>query len=165
MRITMPLIGLSLITLMLIPLGVSSSLVQIQPTPTLTVTPTSQPAPPVLIYPPDGAVLTHSITVQDLQYTTTGFMTHITVTGGDFAAHGCAAFYSECQPLDFENEDVLLPDGAYTWHVSTWKPLGTAISETGHFRIDTSNSDNLPLLLSATPSPTRIPAKPTPRGK
>ncbi len=132
------------------------------PTPTLTVTPTSQPAPPVLIYPPDGAVLTRSITVQDLTFLSTGAISYVTLIGRDFIARWCVGFLTECSPTYFENGDVLLPDGLYRWSVFTTKPLGSANSETWYFRVETDLSTGLPPMLTATPKPTRIPATPTP---
>jgi hypothetical protein len=111
-------------------------------TPTLAPTLTSQPAPPILIYPPDGAVLTQSLTIQQFEYLTTGFVTYVTVTGENFTARYCVASHSECMPYHFENETMLLLDGDYTWTVFTSKPLGSATSETWHFQIDTDTSDN-----------------------
>jgi hypothetical protein len=111
------------------------------PIPTLAATSTSQPAPPILIYPPDGAVLTESITIQRLEYLSTGFITYVTVTGQSFTARYCVALHGECMPYDFENETLLLPEGSYTWSVFTVKSLGSATSEMWGFQIDTDTSD------------------------
>lgn len=135
------------------------------PTPTITVTLTSQPGPPGMSYPPDGAVLTQSLTIQDFQFYGTGFMTYVTVTGQNFTARWCTELHGTCNPSNFENENEILPDGAYSWHVTTWKPLGSASSDPWHFRVETDSSHHLPVMLTATLSPTGIPAMPTPRGK
>jgi hypothetical protein len=121
------------------------------PTPTITPTLTSQPADPILLYPPEGAVLTKSIRIQDMQFIYTGFITHVSVIGQDFTAHWCIGFNGEgCNPWDFENETRPFPDGDYTWTVSTSKPLGSA-STTGTFRVDTHQFSNLPPMITATP--------------
>lgn len=110
-----------------------------QISPTLSATPTSQPAPPMLIYPPDGAVLTESITVENLEYVSTGLITYVVVIGEDFTARACAALSGRCMPFDFENESTLLPDGHYTWSVLTVKPLGSSASERWSFQVDTES--------------------------
>jgi hypothetical protein len=123
------------------------------PTPTITPTLTSQPADPILKYPPEGAVLTKSITIQDLEFIYTGFIALVTITGDNFTARWCIPFNGEgCNPWDFENENTLLPDGEYTWKVYTWKPLGSA-STAGTFRVDTHQFSNLPPMITATPTP------------
>ncbi|MBZ0280205.1 MAG: hypothetical protein K8L97_05660 [Anaerolineae bacterium] len=133
--------------------GSPPSVLQTEPTP--TVTPTSQPAPPILVYPPDGAVLTQSITIQELEFITTGFITHVTVRGENFTAQWCVELHIDCMPYDFENENELLPDGTYEWQVFTAKAMGSAQSETWSFRVDTQDSNDLPLMLTATPTPTQ----------
>lgn len=115
--------------------GMSYPIAVAQPTATFTPTPTSQPAPPILLYPPNGVIINRHLTIQDLSYTTTGFMTYVTVTGDDFTAQYCEALHGECQPYQFENETVLLPNGYYEWQVYTTKPMGSAISEKWRFQI------------------------------
>jgi hypothetical protein len=157
------LVLILIVLLMLIPPLFTVPFSAAQPTPTLTITPTSQPAPPVLIYPPDGAVLTRSITVQELTYLSTGAISYVTLTGHDFIARWCMGVLTECSPEYFENENVLLPDGFYRWSVFTTKPLGSANSEIGYFRIETDLTTDLPPMLTATPKPTRSPATPEKR--
>lgn len=153
MRPTIALIGILLLVL-LTGFNDSPLALQTEPTPTITPTSTSQPAPPILIYPPDGAVLTQSITIQKMEFISTGFITYVTVRSEDFTARWCVELHTDCMPYDFENETVLLPDGSYEWQVYTSKPLGSAHSETWHFRVDTQAPDTLPLMLTATPTPT-----------
>lgn len=152
MRLIIVLIATGL-TLLIMMFGSQQVALQTEPTP--TPTPTSQPAPPILVYPPDGAVLTQSITIQDLEFISTGFVTHVTVSGENFTAQWCVELHIDCMPYDFENEDVLLPDGTYFWHVSTSKMIGSAQSETWSFRVDTRQPNELPPMLTATPSPTQ----------
>lgn len=150
MRLIIVLIGTGL-TLLTTTFGNQQAGLQIKPTP--TPTPTSQPAPPILVYPPDGAVLTQSITIQDLEFINTGFVAYVTVSGENFTAQWCVELHIDCMPYDFKNEDVLLPDGTYFWHVSTAKIIGSAQSETWSFRVDTQHTDEMHPMLTATPPP------------
>jgi len=100
-----------------------------------------------------------------LRFVSTGFVTYITVTGPDFTARWCVELHIECYDWDFENGDVPLPDGDYRWQVLTVKLIASAISEVGHFRVAIDDSHQLPPMLTATLSPTRIPATSTPRGR
>jgi hypothetical protein len=111
-------------------------------TPSPTPTETSYPGPPVLIFPPDGALLPQPVSPDEWYFSWSAdcgaCFVGISIHGPDGRVIG--------DETDWLNEyhystDTYLPDdalGPWTWRVWAWKQLGSSVSETRTFWVQSA---------------------------